>query len=126
VPYIYTVKKGYRFSRPQPGCHVPNSTWPEINKLFPPRESLVSGILAGDGKSLTFFTVWCRIEGYSIHRVPECLSLHWNWAPPLSSSVSTPLDPKGGGAPLPCGSGEVGTQFGRLERKPGILYTVVW
>jgi hypothetical protein len=27
-----TVKKGYRFSRPQPGCHQPNSPWPGIIK----------------------------------------------------------------------------------------------
>jgi hypothetical protein len=26
----YTVKKGFRFSRPQPGCHLPNSPWPGI------------------------------------------------------------------------------------------------
>jgi hypothetical protein len=55
MPYIYTVKKGYRFSRPQPGCHVPNSTWPRIIKLFPPRESLVSGIPAGDGQIINLF-----------------------------------------------------------------------
>jgi hypothetical protein len=24
---IYTVKKGYSVSRPQPGCHLPNSPW---------------------------------------------------------------------------------------------------
>ncbi len=24
----YTVKKGYRFSRPRPGCHLLNSPWP--------------------------------------------------------------------------------------------------
>ncbi len=23
---LYTVKKGYQFSRPQPGCHKPNTT----------------------------------------------------------------------------------------------------
>jgi hypothetical protein len=23
----YTVKKAFRYSRPQPGCHVPNSPW---------------------------------------------------------------------------------------------------
>jgi hypothetical protein len=44
---IYTVKKGLPFSRPQPGCHKPNSPWPGIIYLFPARESLVS--------SLTFF-----------------------------------------------------------------------
>ncbi len=43
----YTVKKLKRFSRPQPGCHWLNSPWAGI---FPPRESLVSDIPAGDGK----------------------------------------------------------------------------
>ncbi len=36
---------------------------------------------------------------YSIHRVPECLSLRRNWVPPPpppQASVSLPLDPKGG------------------------------
>jgi len=26
----YTVKKGLADSRPQPGCHLPNSPWPGI------------------------------------------------------------------------------------------------
>ncbi len=43
-------KKGWRFSRPQPGCHLPNSPWPEKIYLFPARESLVCDIPAGDGK----------------------------------------------------------------------------
>ncbi len=30
VKRFYTVKKGYRFSRPQSGCHLPNSPWPGI------------------------------------------------------------------------------------------------
>jgi hypothetical protein len=30
----YTITKGYRHSRPQPGCHLPNSPWPGIFKLF--------------------------------------------------------------------------------------------
>ncbi len=51
----YTVKKGYIFSRPQPGCHKPNSPWQGIIKLFPVRESLVSNIPAGDGKTITLF-----------------------------------------------------------------------
>jgi hypothetical protein len=48
-------KKGYPFSRPQPGCHLPNSPWPGIIKLFPARESLVSDIAAGDGKIANLF-----------------------------------------------------------------------
>ncbi len=36
----YTVKKAFRYSRPQPGCHLPNSPWSRIIKLFPARESL--------------------------------------------------------------------------------------
>ncbi len=39
------------------------------------------------------------------------------------ASVSPPLDPKGG-APLACGWGGGGSQFGRLDRKPGTLYTL--
>ncbi len=34
----YTVKKGYRFSRPQPGCHLPNSLWAEIINIPDQRE----------------------------------------------------------------------------------------
>jgi hypothetical protein len=48
-------KKGYRFSRPQPGCHLPNSPWPEIIKIFLARESLVSDIPDGDGKIFNIF-----------------------------------------------------------------------
>ncbi len=58
----YTVKKGYRFSRPQAGYHRPNSPWPGIIKFFPARESLVSDTPLGwTGKSITFFySVGCR------------------------------------------------------------------
>jgi hypothetical protein len=53
---VYTVKKGKRFSRPQPGgCHLPNSPWPGKVKLFPARERLVSDIPAGDGKNANLF-----------------------------------------------------------------------
>ncbi len=51
----YIVKKGYRFSRPQPGCHQPNSPLPGIIKLFTASESLVSDIPAGDGKKYNLF-----------------------------------------------------------------------
>jgi hypothetical protein len=54
---IYTVKKGYRLSRPQPD--VNNQTRERI-KLFPARESLVSGIQAEDGKISNFFYSVCR------------------------------------------------------------------
>jgi hypothetical protein len=54
----YTVKKDKWFSRPQPGCHLPNSPSPGIIKLLPARDSLVSDIPAGDGKTANiFFTV---------------------------------------------------------------------
>ncbi len=46
-----TVKKVRGFPGLQPGCHLPNSPWPGIIKLFPPRESLVSDIPTGDGKT---------------------------------------------------------------------------
>ncbi len=51
----YTVKKCYRFSRPQPGCHLPNSPWTGIIKFFPSRESLVSDMPAGEGKITNLF-----------------------------------------------------------------------
>ncbi len=46
----YTVKKGYRFSHPQP--NVTNQTIPS---LIPSRESLISDIPAGDGKTTSLF-----------------------------------------------------------------------
>jgi hypothetical protein len=46
--------------------------------------------------------------------------IHWpHWSSP-------PLDPKGVGATLPCGWGGGGSQFGRLERKPGTPYSVLF
>jgi hypothetical protein len=49
-------KKGCRFSRPQPGCHLPNSpSRAGILKIFPPWDSLVSDIPAGDGQTANFF-----------------------------------------------------------------------
>jgi hypothetical protein len=48
-------KKGYWFSRRQPGCHLPNSPWPGIIRLFPARGSLVSSILSGNGKTANLF-----------------------------------------------------------------------
>jgi hypothetical protein len=40
------------------GMSLTNSPWPEIIKVFPPRESLISDIPAGDGKTANiFFTV---------------------------------------------------------------------
>jgi hypothetical protein len=56
-----TVKKGYRFSRPWPGCHLLNSPWAGIIKLFPAREGLVSDIPAGEGKiAKLFYSVGTR------------------------------------------------------------------
>ncbi len=48
-------KKGYRFSRLQPGCHLPNFPWPGIIQLFPASGSLVSDIPSGDGKAAIVF-----------------------------------------------------------------------
>jgi hypothetical protein len=47
-------------------------TWPGIIKLIPARESLVSDIPAGDGKSLTFFTVYVLwLSAHSLN-TPGC------------------------------------------------------
>ncbi len=50
-----TVNFFYKFSRSQPGCHLPNSPWPGKFLLFPARESLVSDIPPGDGKIENLF-----------------------------------------------------------------------
>jgi hypothetical protein len=47
-------KKGYRYSCPQPGCHLKLSL-PGMIKLFPARESLVCDIPAVDGKTGNLF-----------------------------------------------------------------------
>jgi hypothetical protein len=53
TPKHYTVKEGYRFSRPQ---QVSNQTHLRgIIKFFPARESLVGDIPAGDGKIVNLF-----------------------------------------------------------------------
>jgi hypothetical protein len=56
------VKRGYRFNRPQPGCHLPNSPRLGKIKLFPAKKSLISDIPAGDAKTANiFYSVQCRI-----------------------------------------------------------------
>jgi hypothetical protein len=46
----YTVKKAFRYSRPQPGCHLPNSPWAGIMTSYCINYSrLVSEIPAEDG-----------------------------------------------------------------------------
>jgi hypothetical protein len=57
--WAHTVKNGSRFSRPQPGCHLPNSPRTGIIKLFPARKGLVSDIPAGDGKTANLFYSAC-------------------------------------------------------------------
>jgi hypothetical protein len=63
TPIIH-CKKDYQFSRPQPGCHIPNSPWPGIIKFFRARESLVSDIPAGEGKIADLFTVYERVTSF--------------------------------------------------------------
>ncbi len=49
----------------QPGCHLPNSPWPGMIKLFPASGSLLIDIPSGDGKTesrfLQFRLQWCRL-----------------------------------------------------------------
>ncbi len=45
-----------------PWYHLPNSPWAGIAKLFPPRESLVSDIPAGDGNVANLFLRCCNIR----------------------------------------------------------------
>jgi len=48
-------KKGERFSRPRPGCHLPSSPWTGIIKFFSATESFVGDFPAGDGKTANLF-----------------------------------------------------------------------
>ncbi len=70
-------KKGYIFSRPRPGCHLPNSLWPGIIYLFPAaaRPSLVSDIPDGDGKIANFFLQCTVLPIIVIFLVPR---LNWS------------------------------------------------
>ncbi len=53
----YTVKKAFLYSCPQPGCHLLSlgGNNDVTYKLFPPSESLVSDIPAGDGNTEQLF-----------------------------------------------------------------------
>ncbi len=69
---------------------------------------------------------------YPIHRIPKCLSLRPNGLPPPAlphASVSPPGTKGGkgvgGGQDSLADEGAGGSQFGRLERKPGTLSTKV-
>jgi hypothetical protein len=62
-------KKAERLSRPQRGCHLPNSPRPRIIKLFL-RESLTSDIPAGVGKTTNRF-LQCSVGG-------SCYDLPYN------------------------------------------------
>ncbi len=66
-------------------------------------------------------------KGINLHKVPECLSLRRNWVPPPPPPYRVCLPPgypKDGRATLAYGWGGGRTQFGRLDRKPGTLYTL--
>ncbi len=52
---LYTIKKVFRYSCPQPGCHLPNSPRAGTIELFLPRGCLVSDIPAGDGNITNLF-----------------------------------------------------------------------
>ncbi len=86
----------------------------------------------GRGRGKLYFTapVVNGLELYCstcIHRVPKCMPRRRNWfpPPPPKVSLSPPLDPKGGGGTtLSCRWGGGGTQFGRLDRRLGTLYTL--
>jgi hypothetical protein len=58
-----------------------------------------------------------------IRRLKSSFVRYWLPPPPLSPASVTPLDPNWGSI-LACGKGGVGSQFGRLEKKPGTLSTL--
>jgi len=67
---VHNVKKSWQYSRPQLECHKPNSPRPEIIKLFPARESLVSDKATEDGKITNLlFTVHCSLCWLGGHEI---------------------------------------------------------
>ncbi len=70
---LYTVKQSLPFSRPQPGCHWPNSLWAGKTKLLPPRKSLISDIPAGDGKTANPFLQCISFLDGSASKYEHCL-----------------------------------------------------
>jgi hypothetical protein len=92
----YTVKKGLLFYRSQQGCHLPNSPWPGIIKLFPARESLASDIPAGDRKTANLF-LQCRGKkrrgrGIAITQLTFTV-IYWNDFANENQLVSLPGQP---------------------------------
>ncbi len=61
ISHACTVKKGYRFSRPQPGCYWPNSPWPRIFYFFQARERLPCESRLGTEKRYLFYSV-CTVK----------------------------------------------------------------
>jgi hypothetical protein len=81
----------------------------------------------GGGRGTLFFiaSVVERLK-YTYCRIQECMPHRRNWFPPTRSSESecvSPLGSKGGSNTLLQVRGW-GTQFGRLDRRPGTLYTL--
>ncbi len=62
---VYTVKKAFRYSHPQPGSYqnLPGGNYDVIYKLLLLRESLVSDIPAGDGNIEKLFYGVCVFGG---------------------------------------------------------------
>ena len=77
VTTFYTVKKGSRVSRLQPGCHKPNSPWAGIIQLWRhySRPSLVVTSRLGTENSQTFFYGVCSTQGKNVKGIftPELL-----------------------------------------------------
>ena len=68
------VKKGYRYSRPQPGCHKPNSPWP--------------------GKSITFFYSVAKIifPSWAIQSTMMCYCIELSYRPTSLCSLTDRYD----------------------------------
>ncbi len=71
----YTVKKAFRYSRPQPGCHLPNSPWAGIIYIdvIIPAQGEFGKRHPGWGQEYrkAFFTV-CSTLHWKLHRsIPE-------------------------------------------------------
>ncbi len=88
---VYTVKKGLRFSRPQPGWHLLNSPWPGNTLIIPAQGEFGQWHPAGGGKSASLFLsvpIFQSIEDISIFIFPQLLCIYV-YTSPFSPSPST-------------------------------------
>jgi hypothetical protein len=69
---IHYKKKVSDIPVPRGACHLPNSPWAEIISFFPPRQSLISDIPAGDVNVANLFLqcIYVHCDDFSPYSTP--------------------------------------------------------